>query len=384
MANAVVEFFGKQLGSPFAERFYHIHSHALRPLLDLLLLSERLYPTESPPFPGVIALRILSIETGRGDFDPAILPILTTTLLPTHPLQSRRLALKLFQRPAFGWFSPQAEAFSTVERARLLEAVGDPFQFTPDLPPQDGQPEVTTVYDPISSMPLLIEFAGSDLWRGHLRPSNFISCEKFASTEQGRGLVFRGMLEWGSNSQTEPLDSTTKLVSALGRLEELECWNTAEVVLLWAWTDGFVDATDDDAWKLIGNETLKFYHICGMERLGGLSRHIAGRLVGHPLFAALFRTGRPETSCRVAGVRRPVRIHVGGERFSGINRLDVYKISQACQLRRLYQLFGLDPTMWEETIAAGKSGGVLLGNDSEGRKQSILPAQLLVPACDYP
>jgi len=138
MANAVVEFFGKQLGSPFAERFYHIHSHALRPLLDLLLLSERLYPTESPPYPGAIALRILSIETGRGDFDPAILPILTTTLLPIHSLQSRRLALKLFQRPAFGWFFSQAEAFSTVERARLLKAVGDPFQFTPDLPPRMG------------------------------------------------------------------------------------------------------------------------------------------------------------------------------------------------------------------------------------------------------
>jgi len=157
-------------------------------------------------------------------------------------------------------------------------------------------------------MALLIEFAGSDSCRDHLRPSNFISCEEFASTEQGRGLAFRGMLEWGSNSRTEPLDSTTKLVSALGRLEELECWNTAEVVLLWAWTDGFVDATEDDAWKLIGNETLKFYHICGMERLGGLLRHIAGRLVEQPLFAALFRTGRPRTSCRIRGVRPPVRI----------------------------------------------------------------------------
>ena len=121
MASSAVVFFGKQLGSPFAEQFNHIHSAALRPFLDSLLLSERLYPTESPPYPGVIALRILSIETGRGDFDLAILPVLTSTLLPTHPLQSRRLALKFSQRPDLGRFSPQAEAFSSVERARLLE-----------------------------------------------------------------------------------------------------------------------------------------------------------------------------------------------------------------------------------------------------------------------
>lgn len=382
MASSVVVFFGKQLGSPSAERFYHIHSDALRPLLDFLLLSERLYPTEFPLYPAVIALRILSIETGRGDFDPAILPILTATLLPTHPLQSQRLALKLFQRPDFGWFSPQAEAFSSVERARLLEAVGDLFQFPPDLPPQDEQPKVTTNYDPVSSVALLIECAGSDLWRDHLCPLNFASCEVVASTEGGRGLILQGMLGWGSNAQSEPLDSATKLVSALRRLEELECWDTAEVVLLWAWTDGFVDAADNDTWELIGHETLKFYRIRGMERLGGLSRHIEDRLAEHPIFAGLFTTGCPSTSCRVAGVRRPVRIHMRGEGFGGLSRLDVYKISQAYQLRRLYQLFGLDPTTWEEAIAAGKSDEPI-GSSSEGEGRPTLPVQFLGSACDY-
>jgi len=72
-----------------------------------------------------------------------------------------------------------------------------------------------------------------------------------------------------------------------------------------------------------------------------------------------------------------------GEGFSGISRLDVYKISQACQLRRLYQLFGLEPTTWDEAITAGKSGGVLLCNNSEGAT-SILPVQFLASACDCP
>ena len=384
MASSAVVFFGKQLGSPFAERFDHIHSAALRPLLDFLLLSERSYPTESPPYPGVIALRILSIETGRGDFDLAILPALTSTLLPTHPLQSRRLALKLFQRPNLGWLSPQAEAFSSVERARLLEAVGDPFEFTPDLPPQEGQPRVTTDYDPISSVALLIQLAGSDLWRDHLRSSNFASCEEVASTEEGRALVFRCMFEWSTSIETEPLDSVTKLVSAFRRLDELECWNTAEVILLWAWTDGLVDATDHGAWGIIGQETLKFYRTRGMGRLNGLSRHIKDRLVERSLYSGLFKVGDQKTSCQVPGVRRPVRMHVGGEGFDGISRLDVYKVSQACQMRRLYQLFELDPTAWEEVIVARNSDERPLDGGPGREERSTTPVQFLGSACDYP
>ena len=383
MASSVVAFFGKQLGSPLAERFDHVHSAALRPLLDFLLLSEKFYPVESSPYPGVIALRILSIETGRGDFDPELLPILTSTLLYTHPLQSRRLSLKLFLRPGLEWLSPQAEIYSSVERARLLEAIGDPFQFTPDLPPQDGQPNVTTDYNPISSATLLIEFAGSDLWRDYLHPLNFASCEEVASTEEGKGRIFRWMFEWAADILKEPLDSVTKLVSALRCLEGIECWNTAEVVVLWAWTLGFVDATDHDAWEVIEHETLKFYRTRGMERLGGLLRHIEGCPVEGLLFSR-FRADHQNTSCRVAGVRRPVRIHTGWEQFSWISRMDLRKISLACQLRRLYHLFGFDPTTWKEIIAVEKPDEVSGGSDLEGEGRSIPPVYFSDFVCDYP
>lgn len=56
----------------------------------------------------------------------------------------------------------------------------------------------------------------------------------------------------------EPLDSTTKLVSVLGRLKEIRYWDTAGVVVPWAWTDRFMVTTDHDAWEIIGPETLKF------------------------------------------------------------------------------------------------------------------------------
>lgn len=120
MASPVVVFSGKQLGSPFTERSDHIHSVAPRPLLDFLLLSGVLYSTGSTPYPGAIALHILSSDKGRKAFTQRFYPF-TPTLLPTHPPQ-----------PRFRWLSSQAEVFSNVERVKLLEAVGDPLDFIPN------------------------------------------------------------------------------------------------------------------------------------------------------------------------------------------------------------------------------------------------------------
>ena len=387
MASTVVIYFEKQLSSPSATRLDRIYSAALRPLLDFFLLGERFHHTESPPYPTTIALRMLVIGTHWGYFNLAILPALTSALLPTHPLQLRRLALQLFQRPGFRWTSPQAEAFSSVERARLLEAIGDPFECIPHLPPHNGQLlKVTTDYNPELSMALLIGFAGSDIWRDHLHPSNFTSSEEAASTEEGRGRVFQCMFEQILKTGTGPLYSATKFISALRCLEGMECWNTAEVVILWTWTHWFVDATDHDAWEVIGHETLKFYRARGKDRLGGLSRHIKDHLGEGILLSGLLRTRDQNTSCRVVGVRKPVRIHAGWRRLSWISREDMSKISLTCQLRRLYHLFGFGPTTWEEAIAAGKpdketSGG----SDLEGEGPSILsPVNFSDFACDYP
>lgn len=75
---------------------------------------------------------------------------------------------------------------------------------------------------------------------------------------------------------------------------------------------------------------------------------------------------------------------MGGEGFGGISRLDVYKISQVCQLRRLYQLFGLDPATQDEAIVTRKSDTVQMGSGSDGWARSILPVQFLGSACNYP
>lgn len=144
-----------------------------------------------------------------------------------------------------------------MERVKLLEAVGGPLDFIPNPPHQVGQPKFAGDYGPMSSTTLLIEFSGSDLWRDHLRRSNFASCEVTVSTE-GRMLAFERMLDYVIKVRTEPPDSPTKFVSAPRLPEELDYWNTADVVIVWVWTNGFADATGHgaDARRLNSIESL--------------------------------------------------------------------------------------------------------------------------------
>ena len=363
MASSAVALLGKRFDPPpSTEPSSHVRATAIRPLLDFLLLGEGSQPTGSPPYPGIIALQAVTIAAEHKHFDPMVLPVLTCTLLPTHPLQPRILALRLFQQPGFEWCSSQAEAFSDMNRARLLEAVGDPFHFIPDPPFQSGQPMTTTLYEPMRTAILLIEFATSGLWRNHLRRSNFTSCEEIISTEEGRDLAFKHMIQRETGAGVGSFNSLAKLILAIRRLEEIECWNTAEVVILWAWTNVDVNAANHDAYGLIEQETLNYYCLRGMQRRGTLSKHIK------------------------ANSRQPVRMWVGGGEFSGVIREDLDRISQTCQLRRLYQLFECDHTTWGDTAVVGKVDEVSLGSDSEREvgMRTTIPVNFLDFSCDYP
>ena len=352
MTSSVVELLGKRFNSQSSTDLSWDVLTTVRSLLDFLLSNERPPHAESPPYREVITLQVGSVAARYGYFNPEILPVLTRLLLPTHPLQSRTLALRLFQQPGFEWYSSQ----SRVDHTMLLEAVGDPFQFIPDLPPQDGQTTTITPYDPMWTTILLIEFASSDIWRNNLRHSNFTSCEEIISTEEGRDRAFRCMVRRGRDVRKGPLDSLGNLVLAIRRLEELECWNTADVMILWACTND-----DVNTHGLTGREILNHHHPCGVERRRALSRHVR------------------------ASIRQPVRTQaVGGESGQVSQKgIDFSEISQACQMRRLYQLFGCDPTMWEEAVGFGKLNKVPLS--SSGRNvETVVPAYFLDTACDYP
>ena len=259
--------------------------------------------------------------------------------------------------------------------AGLLQAVGDPLQY-PDIPLQDGRPVV--YYDPTIATAILIEFASSDLWRDHLRCSNFTSYEEIVSTMEGKRTALNRILDLAASQLFEFLHTPAKIIMAVRCLKELECWNTAEVVILWAWTFGVVDPSDHDGWKLIERETLLFYQTHGMEHLATLKRHIVDVPTdgSHTTFLAEHYEGSP---FRVGNIKLLARASKY-QPWEYSWEVECSTTSRACQWRMLYGLFGCDPTTWEEAVTVKKVDGDL-GISS---RHSVTPAPLIDWACDYP
>ena len=364
MAGKVVELAWSQI------KLCDVKTAWIPPLLGFLQLSENFYSTEHQSAPGTLALRILSASSGYKGSGPATLPILTSMLLPTHPLSSRRIALKVLCQFISGWL-PEMGGVSSNDRAKLLQAVSDPFQSVPEIPLQDEEP-FANVYEPMKVAIVLIDFASLDLWRDHLHRSNFATCEEVTATVGGKKSASYYMRLVGDWTWPEFLCSPAKIIAAIERLEELQCPNTAEVVYIWAWTSGVVDAVDHEAWRLIGRKTLAFYQTHGMGRLKTLSRHI--------MDAVTFRVRHRSHRCRVEGVRLPVRIAEGVRTLDFEGYPTDLPLTQACRLRRLYQLFGCDPTTWEEVVAVERAGeGV---DVSLGRSPNLVHFTNF--GCDYP
>ena len=227
MASSAIALLGARFDPPHSG----VRVSAIRPLLNFLLLSEK-FPTGSSRHPEVIALQAIHSTAEHKYFDPKVLDVLRCTLSPTRPLRS--LALKIFQQPGFEWCTSPSEDIASPDRASLLEAIGDPFKLGMQDPTLHGGKSTTAIsYEPMRTIALFIEFASSDLWKDHLRPPNFASCEEKVSTREGRGIAF-GCMDERRGIRTGPFNSTLELDSAVKRLKELECWKTAEVVTAWA------------------------------------------------------------------------------------------------------------------------------------------------------
>jgi len=234
MASQVVQLLGKHFDSVEPEHPISVQPAWIPPLMDFLLLHERFYTTDSPPYPGSIALHI-PLSPGSAQFGIKILSILASALSSTHPPQSRSWALKVFHRFMSGWFS-QNVPDGDIEK--LLRAVGDPLRFTPDPPLHDGRPVDTVDYDPVMVVVILIEFALSDRWRNHLHDSNFTSFENTMSTEQGRRAILGCMV---AHAWPESLRTSPNVIAAIRHLEMLPCPNTANFVTMWAQAAGVLD-----------------------------------------------------------------------------------------------------------------------------------------------
>ena len=349
VASEMVQLLGRYYGSHYYSS--DIQSAWIPTLLNFLSLCEKFPTAESTPHPGLVALHILSFGPQDADLGAALLPTLASMLSPHHPLWSRKSALTVFCRFMRGWFSSQMETVSVHRLNQLLQAVGDPFHL-PLEPFQDqrGELERTMHYSPMEAVIVLIGFASSELWRGHLRPSSFASCEDVVSTDKGRNFALRSMFFEASTERPEFLCTPAKIATTIRRLEELGCLNTARVVIIWAWTVGMTDAMDGDGRKLVEGETVLFYKTHGVRSLATLKRYIIQNTDEGP-YPATARYEMPPL--RVGRSRRPSdpsSIPIGWTpREVGEWETD-HIISQACQLKRLYYLFGYDPTRWQEAV----------------------------------
>ena len=282
-------------------------------LLDFLLLNERFCSTTPPrealPNPGSIALLLLS-ESGRfSDFGPAIIPLFTSILSPTHPLQLRGLALKVFHNFMVGWFSSEMENSESSGLEKLLQAIGDPFQFNPHVPSQ-----ATT------------------------------------STEDGRRIALARMLDTASRFWPGFLSTPAKVTMAIRHLEELHCFNTAQVVITRAWTVGVINPIDRGTWSSIENVTLRFYQTHGMGRLNALKQHITDTSIEptHKLFLDIHYGDSRSTQVGTAR-RRALAMYLDLWTLPSGGYADLC-VSRLCYLRMLYRLFGCDPTTWKEVV----------------------------------
>ena len=368
MASKVIEYLGKLA--------YNVYFGSANPdwvssLVSFLSLGEQFYST-STPYPGLLTFRILSWIRECYGPSPTILPVLTSTLSPAHPLRARSLALDIFNRSMNLWFSSQMENVPNDHLGGLLRAVGDPFHF-PDLPLQDGQPVVTADYNPIHAAVILIGFASSDLWRNHLRRLNFASCEEELTTDEGRRDALRWVFDIAAYEWPEFLSTPAEIIAAIRCLEGLQCPNTAEVMILWAWTVGVAGVVGHDAWGSIERNTLDFYQTHGIRRLTTLSRHITDPIIDDFHFGFLAQRSQ-SLLCRVRGP-----LEAAWQRYD-LEPFEVLRVARACQLIRLYQLFGYGPTTWKEAVAVEEVDEEM--EAFSGR--SVTPAQFADWACDYP
>ena len=235
------------------------------------------------------------------------------------------------------------ESVPSKDLERPVQAVDDPFQF-PDLPLQDGKPVDSPGYDPMSVMAILIEFASSNLWWNHLRRSNFTSFEAMISTRDGKRTALGHMLKIAVHLP-EFLSTATKIVMAVRHLEELRCLNTAEIVIMWAWTIGVINPVDRDFWQLIGRDTVRFCQTHGMEHLIALKQQVTDRTTvsGNFLYCIGQRLRKSGPGGFVGSVLEPE------PDITSMWLTNVY-LPQTCQLRRLYQLFWYGPMTWKQAV----------------------------------
>ena len=95
-----------------------------------------------------------------------------------------------------------------------------------------------------------------------LQASPVTPCGDIISSEEGRRTASRCIFNRTIVSWPDSLNTPTTITVTIGDLGELQCPNTTEAVMLWAWDFGVISPLehDNDTWALIWHGTLRFYN----------------------------------------------------------------------------------------------------------------------------
>ena len=313
--------------------------------------------------PTTIALRLLVGLTKDGLTIPVFL-VLTPAL--QRDRWRRVLALKLLNRHRNWLFSPMIEDLLPTHRTELLGAIGDPFDPTTvsHLVRPDG-PQVhdpRDAYLPSKVMGLLLALASSDMWRDHLHPMNFASCDAIMAEEQYMYHTITYFSSWGSLLKGPGDSNFSGLMLGVNRLKQLRCHSAVKLILLSLWSTPITPLYDKETWRWVERQTLELFSARGETHLGTFVSQIK-EMYGEAMINFMAKLEHPEGKNDLPDIGPPFRVGEAGRRVRTKDPEDVGQWNPecnfyaTCQLRRLYRLIGHDPTgapaagaAWEGTV----------------------------------
>ena len=182
------------------------------------------------------------------------------------------MALKLFNRHRHWLFSPVIANLLPAHRAELLRAIGDPSDLyaSPCLAilGRKRSSEINDARLSAKVMGLLLALSFSDVWRGHLHPTNFTSCDAIIVEEEHLPNTITYFSNW-SDALKGPRDNNfSGLMLGVTQFKRLRCHSAVKLILLPLWSRPITPLYDREVWWWVERQILELFSARSEEHPG--------------------------------------------------------------------------------------------------------------------
>ena len=312
--------------------------------------------------PATIALQIL-LGTPKHTLILPIFLVIIPALQYDQWRNTRAVALKLFNRHRHWLFSPMIENLLPTHRAELLRAIGDPFDLYASTHlaildrTRSGETEDARLSAKVTA--LLLALTSSDMWRDHLHPTNFASCDAIMAEDEHLPNTITYFSNWSSALKGPGGNNFSGLMVGINRLKRLRCHSAVKLILLSLWSRPITPLYDQEVWRWVERQTLELFSTRSEEHLGLFVSQIK-EVYGKAMVNLVTQLKRSGGENGLPDVGSPSRVdRVGGSVWT-MDPKDPElwdwesRFYTMCQLRRLYRLLGHDPTSVHIAAATGE------------------------------